>query len=70
MAWKGEVYISFWIKFGWDAPKPPTQHKCWSDGWGAIHSCEYMALARMDFPSKSLYISNVFRLPVLGAMYR
>ncbi|KAK9805203.1 hypothetical protein WJX72_005882 [[Myrmecia] bisecta] len=68
--YKGDVYASFWIKFGWSTPNPPPQHVCWSTGWGDPHSCEYTAYGKLDFAAKQLQMTQQFAKPVLGASFK
>eukprot|EP00884_Botryococcus_braunii_P008313 jgi/Botrbrau1/17483/Bobra.0054s0067.2 len=65
-SWEDEVYVSFWIKFGWNKTMPFPPPPCWSTGWGSKHSCEYMALGRMNFSNKTIGVSHVFNRPLIG----
>ncbi|KAK9813875.1 hypothetical protein WJX73_003016 [Symbiochloris irregularis] len=66
----GEVLAGHWMKFGWAAKEAPAQHKCWSDGWGDPHSCEYTAISRLNFQKRQLELLYQFRVPIIGTTYR
>lgn len=67
---QGGVYAGHWVKFGWSTADVPSQHKCWSDGWGDRHSCEYTAISRLDFTTNKLKLVHQFHVPILGHTYR
>ena len=65
-----DVYAGHWVKFGWEGTSVPEQHRCWSDGWGDRHSCEYMALSKLNFDTRKLELVHHFHTPILGNTWR